>query len=84
MLGFMGDAEAHHEPGESAGDDAAPGRVPTATFILRVRLDGQDSPSGSIGRPDAAPVTFNGWMDFMSTLNRLRAEASPRAWPGPT
>jgi hypothetical protein len=70
MLGFMGDAEAHHHE--------------HATFILRVRLDGQDSPSGAIGRLDATPVTFNGWMDFMSTLNRLRAEAGPQGWAGPT
>ena len=81
----MGEAEVHDDDAGHAGGGPAPaGGTPTATFILRVRLDGQDSPSGSIGRPDAAPVTFNGWMDFMSTLNRLRAEASPRAWPGPT
>ena len=55
------------------------GPAPVATFVLRVRLDGQDSPSGSIGLPDDPdPLTFSGWLDLMSSLNRLRAELDPR------
>jgi hypothetical protein len=65
----MGEAE------RAAGGGAAP----TATFILRVRLDGQDSPSGSIGLPDDPdPLSFSGWIDLMSALNRLRTDLDPR------
>ncbi len=82
----MGEAEVHDDDAGHAGGGPAPaGGTPTATFILRVRLDGQDSPSGSIGRPgDAAPLMFNGWMDFMGALNRLRAEAGPGGLAGST
>jgi hypothetical protein len=45
-------------------------------FTLVLRLDGGDSPRGSIGLPDQVePLPFDGWVDFMSALNLLRAEA---------
>jgi hypothetical protein len=48
----------------------------TVMFTLVLRLDGGDSPRGSIGLPDQAePLPFDGWVDFMSALNLLRAEA---------
>jgi hypothetical protein len=48
----------------------------TVIFTLMLRLDGGDSPRGSIGLPDRDdPLPFDGWVDFMSALNLLRAEA---------
>jgi hypothetical protein len=52
------------------------GETRTVMFTLVLRLDGGDSPRGLIGLPDQAdPLPFDGWVDFMSALNLLRAEA---------
>jgi hypothetical protein len=42
-------------------------------FVLRLCLGGSEPPSGTIselGQPEAHP--FNGWIDLMSAINRLR------------
>jgi hypothetical protein len=60
---------------ESAGPDQ-PDEPRTATFILTLRLGAHQSPSGSIRPADQTIAeTFNGWMAFMSVLNRLRDQA---------
>lgn len=47
----------------------------TATFILRLQLDTPHIPIGSIEREGGSiPLSFRGWMDFMSALHQLRAE----------
>jgi hypothetical protein len=60
---------------DSGGPDR-PGEPPTATFVLTLRLGSHESLSGSIRSADQTTAeTFNGWMAFMSVLNRLRDEA---------
>jgi hypothetical protein len=58
------------------GGPNGPGEPPAATFILTLRLGSHESLSGSIRSADHTTAeTFNGWMAFMSVLNRLRDEA---------
>ena len=60
---------------ESGGPNP-PDEPPMATFILTLRLGSHESLSGSIRSSDQSTAeTFNGWMAFMSVLNRLRDEA---------
>lgn len=56
------------------------------SFVLCLRLDGGESPSGTIsalGGDDVQP--FHGWLDLMSAINRLRGweRAEPDGGPLP-
>jgi hypothetical protein len=55
--------------------------TPAGTFILKLRLGPGEPLIGSISSAgDVAPVTFRGWLDFMSVVDRLRTTS---AHPGP-
>lgn len=63
--------------GASEGDE--PGETRTITLVLKLRVGAQAAPSGSVRRSGRDnPINFNGWMDLMGALNRLREEAEAR------
>lgn len=63
----------------SASDGDEPGEARTITLVMRLRVGTKAAPSGSIRRSGrSSPINFNGWMDLMGALNRLREEAEAR------
>jgi hypothetical protein len=51
---------------------------PTAVLVLRLRLD-EEPLSGSIESGDGSPpVSFRGWIGFMSAINGLRTALAER------
>jgi hypothetical protein len=47
-------------------------------FMLRLRLGGTEAPSGTISVPgESAVQPFDGWLELMSSINRLRGWEPP-------
>ena len=62
-------------------DDAGPGPAGQAlVLVLKLSPDGGDPVSGTVGLADGPPpVPFHGWIDLMSAINTLRANAGHTA-----
>ncbi|MGH3621166.1 MAG: hypothetical protein ACRDQ5_05165 [Sciscionella sp.] len=57
------------------GNDESPS---TGTFTLRLRLGGTEAPSGTISVVgESATQPFDGWLELMSSINRLRGWETP-------
>jgi len=62
-----------------AHDRAEPGGEAALNLVLALSLTGADPISGSVGVAGGAPpLLFHGWIDLMSAINSLRAEADGR------
>jgi hypothetical protein len=60
-------------------DGPEPGGEAALTLVLELSLTEADPITGSIGvEGGAPPVLFHGWIDLMSAINSLRADAAPR------
>lgn len=54
-----------------AGDDETESPR-MGSFVLRLRLGGTESPSGTITASGGVAQPFSGWIDLMSAINTLR------------
>jgi hypothetical protein len=64
-------------------DRTEPSGEAALALILELSLTGGDPITGSIGvAGEAPPVLFHGWIDLMSAINSLRADAQRRTAPG--
>jgi hypothetical protein len=71
-----GDRPEHRDQPASTG----PGPV-TCRLVLELTLADEEPLSGTIGPPGGpAPLAFKGWIDLMSAIGTLRADAT-RARP---
>lgn len=60
-----------------------PGGEAALTLIMELSLTGGDPITGSVGvAGESRPMLFHGWIDLMSAINSLRADANRRTAPG--
>jgi hypothetical protein len=59
---------------QSLDDKALRDRAQVGTFVLHLQAGTGESIVGSVGPAGGeAPVSFNGWVDFMAAITTLRA-----------